>query len=98
MLIRHLVDNGVGRALHQAGHATLAKVGLGKDHLVVIRRRKALDGADLVAKLAADASFFDDLQSKVREPVEELRVATLPEWSVAGVRTPYQVCAHKKQN
>src|SRR5215510_9675410 len=97
MFIRHLVNNGFGRALHQASHATLAKVGLRKDHLLVSGRRKALDGADLVTKLAADAALFDDLQSKVGESVEELRVATLPERSVTGVRSPYQVCAHKEQ-
>src|SRR2546423_13552641 len=97
MLIRHLVNNGVGRALHQAGHATLAKVGLRKDHLLVNGRRKALDGTDLVAKLAADAALFDDLQSKVGESVEEFRVATLPERSVTWVRSPYEVRTHKEQ-
>ena len=78
MLIRYLVNNGVCRALHQAGHATFAKVGLRKNHLMVSGRRKALDGADLVAKLATDAVLFDYIQSKVGESVEEFRVATLP--------------------
>jgi len=78
MLIRYLVNNGVGRALDQTGHATLAKIGLRKDHLLVIGQRKAFDGADLIAKLAADASLFDDVQSKIRESIKESRVTTLP--------------------
>ena len=71
VLIGYLVDDGVSWALYQAGHAALAEVGMRKDHFVV-SRRKAFDGADLVAKFAADASLFDDLQSQVRESVEEL--------------------------
>jgi len=61
MLVGYLVDDCVSRALDQARHAPLAEVRLRKDHLV-IGWRKALDGTDLVAKFAADAVLFDNLQ------------------------------------